>query len=111
MSENRLIARQAKGKFAPGVSGNPGGRPKSERHYLIEQYGEDGKALHVMMDAVLASDRTPANVRVDILKFKLERLAGKAPLTVDVPQLGAMAEALARKVVHELHPGPTQGAS
>lgn len=104
------IARQAKGKFAPGVSGNPGGRPKSERAYLIAQYGEDGKKLHTQMDQILANVRTPAHVRVDILKFKLERLAGKAPQTVDVPQLGAMAAALSRKVVHELHPGPTQGA-
>lgn len=108
MSENRPVSGRVNGKFAPGVSGNPGGRPKSERNYLIAQYGPDGETLHALMDQILANDRTPPHVRVDILKFKLERLAGKAPQTVDVPQLGAMAEALARKVVHELHPGPTQ---
>ena len=110
MSENRPTSGRVKGKFAPGVSGNPGGRPKSERTYLIAQYGEDGKKLHVQMDSILANRRTPAHVRVDILKFKLERLAGKAPQTVDVPQLGEMAAALAKKVVHELHPGPTQAS-
>ena len=33
---------------------------------------------------------------------------GKPKDTVDVPQLADIAAALARKVVHELHPGPTK---
>ena len=70
--------------FPKGVSGNPGGRPKSERAYLVERYGEDGKSLHDQLDAILAQDSTPPHVRVDILKYKLDRHSGKAPQSIAV---------------------------
>ena len=34
---------------------------------------------------------------------------GEPTQTVDVPQLAEIAAALNRKVIHELHPGPTKG--
>jgi hypothetical protein len=33
---------------------------------------------------------------------------GKPKETVDLPQLAGIADALTRKVIHELHPGPTK---
>ena len=79
----RSPAQQARG-FQPGVSGNPGGRPKSERTLLVAMYGEGGKTLHDQMDRILADAATPAHVKVDILKFKIERMFGKAPQAVQV---------------------------
>lgn len=70
--------------FPKGVSGNPGGRPKSERAYLVEKYGEDGKSLHDQLDAILGHADTPPHVKVDILKYKLDRHSGKAPQSLAV---------------------------
>ena len=39
--------------FPKGVSGNPGGRPKSERTFLVERYGEDAASLHDKLEKVL----------------------------------------------------------
>ena len=47
-----------------------------------------------------------------MLECKLLAYAyGEPKQTVDIPALTEISEALARKVVHEFHPGPTTGAS
>lgn len=43
-----------------------------------------------------------------LVKLFFEYAYGKAKQTIDVPQLDNLSEALARKVVHELHPGPSR---
>ena len=73
---------------------------------MVELYGEDGKTLHEGLDWLLASETTPPHVKVDILKFKLERLGGKTPQAIDVA--GSVGVDLARKVIHKLYPGPTK---
>ena len=86
--------------FQKGQSGNPGGRPKSERAYLVEKYGEDGRALHEALDALLMDPAVTANVKAQILEWKLERHSGKAPQTLD---LNANVSTV-KTVVHEHRP-------
>ena len=94
--------------FRPGVSGNPSGRPQGERQLLIARYGEDGAVLHDQLDALLSDTATPVHVKVDILKYKLDRLGGKAPQTIDVPGVADMAEVMKARIVMELHPGASR---
>lgn len=67
---------------------------------LVAKYGDDGAALHEAMDAVLADPETPAHVKVDILKFKMERHSGKTPQAVSVsgPEGGPIRQIINRYV-------------
>lgn len=84
-----VVAPRSSGRLSglrpwqPGQSGNPSGRPKGERRYLVERYGDDAKVLHEQMDKLLRHRKTPAQVKNDILKFKIERHSGKAPQTME----------------------------
>lgn len=59
---------------------------------LQATYGEDAAALHAQMDVLLADAKTPPHVKVDILKFKIERISGKTPqaLTLGGPDDNAL---------------------
>ena len=61
--------------------------------------------LHDQLDALLNDMATPVHIKVDILKYKLDRLGGKAPQTVDVPGVADMSEVMKARIVMELHPG------
>lgn len=73
--ENRLKT----GKFAPGNSANPGGRPKKtepERRaeeLFRKRTPQAAKALLSMAEDI----ETPAKVRVDIYKYVIDRALGK----------------------------------
>jgi hypothetical protein len=86
--------------FQPGQSGNPGGRPKSERKYLAELYGDDGRRVFERLEALRVDPKTPARLKAQIDMFIIERQFGKAPQMVGVeggPSLVALiAAAVAR---------------
>ena len=95
--------------FKKGHSGNPAGK----------KAGTLNKATVEIRD----TSRRLLEDKAYVEAFRARLIAGKAPHmepvlyyyaygkpkeTVDVLGLSEMAAALARKVVHELHPGPTR---
>ncbi len=82
MSEN-TPARRADGTFSPGVSGNPGGRPR-EVGYVVElarQRTED--AVRVLHEIALDATQ-PGASRVAAASALLDRGWGRAPSSIDI---------------------------
>lgn len=89
-----------------------GGRQKgtpnkatTELAQRFRRFVEDAKAVKRMREEYQAGTLHPM-----LVKLFFEYAYGKPKETVDVPQLSALTEALAKKVVHELHPGPGKTA-
>src|SRR5688572_7421399 len=70
--------------FRPGQSGNPGGRPRSERKLLQRMFGESGEKLYRELEVILFNPKTPVKLRADVAMFLVERLHGKAAQSVEV---------------------------
>jgi len=70
--------------FLPGQSGNPGGRPRSERTLLLEMYGENGATVYQRLEALRSHPKTPVRLKVQIDIFLIERLHGRAQQRVEV---------------------------
>lgn len=89
-----------RGQFAPGVSGNPGGKPKGERQLLQRMYRKDGRKVFKRLEELRNDPETPRRLKAQIDFFIIERLFGRAPMLVGVeggPSLVAMlAEVAAR---------------
>jgi hypothetical protein len=68
--------------FTPGVSGNPGGRPKGLSRRVRELVGEDGDAIAEYMLSVMTDERGTAD-RIEAAKWLADRGFGKAAFVID----------------------------
>jgi len=90
----------------PGVSGNPGGRPKGLSRRVRELVGDDGQAIADFMFTVLSDEHERTADRMEAAKWLADRAFGKAIQALDIdvnqhsldithmstPDLEAMAE-------------------
>ena len=77
--------------FTPGVSGNPGGRPKGLSRRVRELVGEDGEAIAEDMLSVMNDERARTADRIEAGKWLANRGFGTAPLVIEA---GVTAEHL-----------------
>ena len=85
--------------FTPGVSGNPGGRPKGLSRRVRELVGEDGGAIAEYMLSVMEDDRARTADRIEAGKWLADRGFGKATLVVSA---GATPEELLQGFLRKL---------
>jgi hypothetical protein len=64
--------------FRPGVSGNPGGRPKGLGRLVRETVGEDGDVIVQFMTAVMTDRSQRTRDRLDAAKWLADRGFGRA---------------------------------
>lgn len=77
--------RRPDGKFPPGVSGNPGGRPRKESSALREKLADHGEAVaQVVIDQALAGDMTAAKLVLDRLAPPFRPVS--PPVAVELPE-------------------------
>jgi hypothetical protein len=81
--------------FLPGQSGNPGGRPRSEKKLLERMYGENGEQLYRDLDVIRLSPKTHPKLKVQIARFLIERLHGRPQTRVEVEGGASLVELLA----------------
>ena len=81
--------------FLPGQSGNPGGRPRSERALLTRLYGEEGEKVYERLEALRTHPKTLAKLKAQIDFFIIERLHGRAQQRVEVEGGASLLHVLA----------------
>lgn len=79
MPENR----DRTGRFRPGVSPNPGGRPRGFARMIREHTG-DGKELVDFALEVMRSSKHPVHVRLDAMKWLADRGFGRAAQPIEI---------------------------
>jgi hypothetical protein len=78
------LARLPDGRFPPGASGNPAGRPKTESAALRAELAEHGEDIaKVVLDAALAGDLHAAKLVLDRISPPLKAQA--APVLLNLP--------------------------
>ena len=79
------LARLPNGRFPPGASGNPTGRPKTESAALRAELAEHGPAIvSVVIEAAIGGDLQAAKMVLDRISPPLK--ANAAPVLLDLPQ-------------------------
>ena len=73
--------RAETGRFPPGVSGNPGGRPKGLARRVRELVGDDGQRLAEVFLAVLDDPASSVRERMEAATWLADRGWGR-PTTV-----------------------------
>ncbi len=68
--------------FAPGRSGNPGGRPKGLTRRVRELVGDDGTAIAEFMYSVMADEGARTADRLEAARWLADRGFGKSPQAV-----------------------------
>lgn len=101
LAENSVETARVVGRpFPPGVSGNPGGRPKAIVARIREQTN-DGAELIDFLVRVVRDETEPTRVRIEAAGELLDRGFGRAPIAAAV-ELSVTAEhslmALARRL-------------
>jgi hypothetical protein len=70
--------------FMPGVSGNPGGRPKGLSRRVRELVGDDGQAIAEYMFRVLSDETQRTADRMEAAKWLADRGFGKPLQALDI---------------------------
>ena len=83
MTENRTVTGRVNGRFAPGQSGNPGGRPRS-LDVLKERFTEMLPGAIDELDRIIHDPKVRAGDRVSAIRLVTEYTAGKAPMAVNL---------------------------
>ncbi len=79
------LARLPNGRFPPGASGNPTGRPKTESAALRAELAEHGPAIAaVVIEAAIGGDLQAAKLVLDRISPPLKAQA--APVLLDLPR-------------------------
>lgn len=82
--------RTLKGRFAPGKSGNPGGRVARENKQLREKLQRDGgQVIDVVLAEALKGDMAACRLILDRLVPALKPTA--APVSIDLPEQAGIA--------------------
>lgn len=71
------------GRFLPGDSGNPGGRPKAE-HRVIDLARENTELAISTLAAICKDESAPASARVAAASHLLDRAWGRPHQSVEV---------------------------
>jgi hypothetical protein len=105
--ENRshqVVERLPSGRFAPGVTGNPGGRPQAVRDVAAAARAHTADAISVLAE-IMNSPKTPSAARVAASSLLLAYAWGKPTQAIAVslpayqsPQTNATLAEAARSV-------------
>lgn len=105
---DHVVTERIQGKFAPGFSGNPNGRPKKKffREAILKHLDENPEALDdivkVLVDAARGQESNFKGERVNHIsaaQFVKETLDGKAKQELEVT--GADEGPMTIKIIHE----------
>ena len=96
MDEPVTTGRNQDGTFAPGVSGNPKGRPKSTRHKLGEKFLE---ALLKDFEENGLGEAAIATMRADKPNEYAKMIASILPKELDADLGGALIEAITHRII------------
>jgi Family of unknown function (DUF5681) len=67
------------GRFVPGQSGNPGGRPRGLARAARELLGDDGQAIVEFWMTIMADDTASTRDRLEASRLLADRGWGKPP--------------------------------
>lgn len=83
MTENRTLTERCNGKFIKGVSGNPGGRPKTLEIMKVK-FSEMLPGAIDELDRIIHDPKVKAGDKVQAIRLVAEYTAGKAPMAVNL---------------------------